>query len=120
MGNGRVDGVFGDVALDAKVVVARTVTGQWPALQLHLVRGLPGAQDHLAHAAHGLAVRAEHADRANVVQYVFGRNRLLADAAFGKGQIFGNAGVQVVAHHQHVDMLVQRVDGVGARGQWPG
>jgi hypothetical protein len=40
----------------------------------------------------------------------------LADAAFGKGQVFGNAGVQVVADHQHVHMLVQRVDGVGARG----
>ncbi|MNT10970.1 hypothetical protein D3C72_1458260 [compost metagenome] len=80
------------------------------------MRGLPGTQDHLAHTTHGLAVGAEHADGANVVQDVFRRNGLLADAAFGKGQIFGNACIQVVADHEHVHMLIQRIDRIGARG----
>jgi hypothetical protein len=31
---------------------------------------------------------------------------MVSGCGFGKGQVFGNAGVQVVAHHQHVDMLV--------------
>ena len=47
------------------------------------------------------------------MQDVFGGNGFFADTALGKGQVFGNARVQVVADHQHVHMLVQRVDGVG-------
>ncbi|MPN07232.1 hypothetical protein SDC9_154498 [bioreactor metagenome] len=58
MGNGRVDGVLGDVALDPEVVVAGTcIFGQLAALHLHLVRGLPGADHHFTHAAHGLRIR---------------------------------------------------------------
>jgi hypothetical protein len=114
--NGGVDGVLGHVALDARVVVAGGVALQAAALHLHLVRGLPGAQDDFAHAAHGLAVAAHHADGAQVVQDVFGGDGLLADAAFGKGQVFGNAGIEVVAHHEHVHMLVQRVVRVGHGG----
>ena len=47
------------------------------------------------------------------MQDVFGRNGFLADAAFGKSQVFGNRRVQVVTDHQHVHVLVERVDGVG-------
>ncbi|MDT4835700.1 hypothetical protein FQZ97_693740 [compost metagenome] len=111
--DGGVDRVLGDVALDAEVVVARAVFRQCAALALHLVGRLPGADDHLAHAAHGLAVAAHHADGAHVVQDVFGRDGLAADAAFCEGQVFGDARVQVVAHHQHVNVLVERVDRVG-------
>ncbi len=124
VGQRRVDGVFGQVALDAVVVVALLLF-YWlaaphrrcepAALSLHFVRRLPGADDHLADAAHGLAVAAHDADRAQVVQDVFGGDGFLADAALGKGQVFGNARVQVVADHQHVDVFVERVDGVGSR-----
>jgi len=104
--DGGVDRVLGDVAFDAGVVMAICVAGQAAALLLHLVCGLPGADDDLAHPAHGLAVAAHHADGPQIVQDVFGCNRFLADAAFGKGQVFGDGRVQVVANHQHVHMLV--------------
>ena len=44
----RVDGVFGDVALGAHIVVVAFLLRKAPALLLHLVRGLPGADDHFA------------------------------------------------------------------------
>ena len=87
--------------------------------------GLPRANDHFAHTPHGLAVAAHHADGTEVVQDVFGGNRLAANAAFGKGQVFRNRGVEVMAHHEHVHMLVEcvhrvRARGVGGAGQYIG
>ncbi len=49
------------------------------------------------------------------MQDVLGGNGFLADAALGERQVFGNGRVQVVAHHQHVHVFVQRVDGERAR-----
>ena len=88
--NRRVDGEFGDIAFDPRVVMAVTVAGQLAALLFHFVRGLPATHDDFTDAAHGLAVGAEHADRTEVVQYVFSRNRFATDSAFGKRQVFGN------------------------------
>jgi hypothetical protein len=56
--------------------------------------------------AHGLAVGRHHADGAQVVQDVFRRDGLAADAALGEGEVFGDARVEVVADHQHVEVLV--------------
>ena len=109
----RVDRVLGDVAADAEVVVVARLALQPAALRLHLVRGLPGADDDLAHPAHRLAVGRHHADRADVVQDVLGRDRLLADAAFGEGDVLGDPRVEMVADHQHVEMLVHGVHRVG-------
>ena len=50
VGDGRVDGVLGDVALDAVVVVALGVALQRAALLLVDVCDLPGAQDDLTDA----------------------------------------------------------------------
>ena len=120
----RVDRVLGDIALDARVVVARRVGrqaarprvgGERAALELHRVRGLPGADDDLADAAHRLRVGAEHADRAEVVQHILGGDGFAPDAALGEGQVLGDAGVEVMADHQHVQVLIDRVDGVGHR-----
>nr|GFC18838.1 hypothetical protein [Tanacetum cinerariifolium] len=102
VGDRRVDGVLGDVALGAEVVVAFAIARQWTALTLHFVGGLPGAHDHFAHAAHGLAVGAEHGERAEVVKDVFGGDGFATDAAFGERDVFGDARVQVMADHQHV------------------
>ena len=49
------------------------------------------------------------------MQDVLGGDRLLADAAFGEGEILGNALVEVMADHQHVEMLVERVLRIGPR-----
>ncbi len=115
MRDGRVDGVLGDVALDAEIVVARRILRQRAALQFHLVRALPGAQYHFAHAPHRLRVGRQHGQRAQVVQDILGGDGFAPDARFGKGDVLGDRGIEVVTHHQHVEMLVQRVDGVGPR-----
>ena len=113
MRNCRVNGVFADVALGSKVVVTFRISWQLAALLLHLVRGLPGSDDDFADTAHRLAVARHHADRAQVMQHVFGGNGFLANTAFGKRQVFGNTRVQMMADHQHVNVFVKRVDGVG-------
>jgi hypothetical protein len=56
------------------------------------VRRLPGADDDLADAAHGLRVGAHHREGAEVVQDVLGGDGLAADAAFGEGHVLGDAG----------------------------
>ena len=115
MGDGRIDGVFGHVAAHAEIVVTLAVLRQRAALQLHLVRHLPGTQHHFAHTAHGLGVGGRHAEGTYIVQDVLGGNGFAADAAFGKGHVLGDGRVQVMADHQHVEVLIHRVDGIGQR-----
>src|SRR4051794_33893609 len=43
MGDGGIDGIFRDIALGAHIVVVAVLFLEPPALLLHLVRGLPGA-----------------------------------------------------------------------------
>ncbi len=122
MGDRRVDGVFGDVALDTEVVVAFAVAGQGATLFLHFVRRLPGAEDDFADAAHGLAVGADHRERSEVMEDVFGGDGFAADTAFGERHVFGDARVQVVTDHQHVQVFVDGVAGerscrIGGAGQ---
>ena len=107
VGDGRADGVLGDVAAGAEVVGA-AVAGSAPRRRLHDVRGLPGADDRLADAAHGLRVGADHRDRAEVVQHVLGGHRRRPDPGLGEGQVLGDRRVEVVADHQHVEVLVER------------
>ena len=125
LGDRRVDRVLGDVAADAEVVVARFVGasraparsfGREPAaLRLHLVGRLPGAHDDLADAAHRLAVARHHREHAEVVQHVLGGDRLAPDPALGEREVLGDSRVEVMADHQHVEVLVDRVDGVRHR-----
>ena len=79
------------------------------------MRGLPGADQHLADAAHRLAVGGDHREGAEVVEDVLRGDGLLADAALGEGDVLGDRRVEVVADHQHVEMLVDGVDRVGPR-----
>ena len=116
MGNGRIDGQLSDIALHSCIVMPATVVRQGAALHFHFVGGLPATQNHLTHSSHGLAVRAEHADGAQVVQNVFCGNGFFSYATLGKRQVLGNGGVQMVADHQHVHMFIQGVDGVRSGG----
>ncbi len=104
----RADRVLGDVALQPLV-------GRAAALARHHVRGLPGADDRLAHAPHGLRVAADDRDRAEVVQDVLGGDRRAADARLGEREVLRDLRVQVVADDQHVEVLVDGVDRVRAR-----
>ena len=116
VGDRGIDRVFGDVAFDAEIVVAAGFAGQAAALLFHFVGGLPGARDDFADAAHRLAVAAHHADRAEVVQNVFRGDGFAANAAFGKRHIFGQVRIEMMADHEHVEMLIDRVDGVRPGG----
>ena len=113
---GRVDGVFSDVALDPQVVMLWRVPRQAAPLGLHLVSGLPGSDDHLADPAHGLGIRGDHGKGPQVVQDVLRGNGLAADARLGESDIFGNVRVQVMTHHQHVQVFIHSVDRVGTGG----
>ena len=55
--NRGVDGVFRNVAFDARIVVRGGIAIELAALLFHFVCRLPGANDHLANAAHRLRVR---------------------------------------------------------------
>ncbi len=107
----RADRVLGDVAPGAQVV-GRAVARQRTAACLHHVRGLPGAQHHLADPAHRLRVGADDGDRAEVVQQVLGGHRGRSDPALRERQVLRHGRVQVVADHQHVEVLGERVAGV--------
>ena len=47
---------------------------------------------------------------------VFGSDGFLSNTAFGKGHVFGDVFVEVVANHEHVEVFVYGIDGVGACG----
>ena len=111
-----IDGELRDVAAHAYIVATRFFSGQCPALAFHFVRRLPGARDDFADAAHGLRIRGHHADRAQIVKNIFGGNRLGADARFREGDVLRNRRAQVMAHHEHVQMLVERIDRERHRG----
>ena len=49
------------------------------------------------------------------MQHVFGRDRLAADAALGERDVLRNVFVEVMTHHQHVEMFVERIGGVRPR-----
>src|SRR3546814_17051129 len=66
----RVDRIFGDVAPRAQIVVVAALAGKRAALPLHLVRGLPGAGDHLADQAPRLAARRDDRERNDIVAYI--------------------------------------------------
>jgi len=103
------------VAPRPEVVVRARFFPEPPELSLHLVGGLPGADDHFPDAAHRLAVGRHDRQRAQVLQDVFRRDRLLADPAFGEGHVLGNPSVEVMGHHHHVERLFQRIHRVGPR-----
>ena len=116
VGNRGIDRELGDVAPHAHVVASGFFAGQRSALALHFVRGLPGARDDFADPAHRLRIGRHHADRAQIVKHVFGGNRFGPDARFGESHIFGNRRAQMMANHEHVQMLVERIDRERHRG----
>ncbi len=105
-----------------KLSLSPVSPGRRPALLFHFVRRLPGAGDDFADAAHGLRIGTHHADGAEVVQNILGGDGLAANPAFGKRHVLRQIRVEMMADHQHVEMLVNRVDrvragGIGGTGQ---
>src|SRR5450432_905716 len=109
-----IDSVLGYVTLDPKIIIPSCVLRQRTPLDFHFMGGLPCTHDHLPDAAHRLRVTAYHAEYAEIVQDVFGGNGFWADTTLGKGDIFRNTCIQVVAYHEHIEMFGNRVDSIGA------
>ena len=109
-----VDGVLCDVSLDAEVIRS-AVLFEDASLRLHLGGGLPRAGDHLADSSHGLRVRRHDTDGAHVMEDILRGDGLGADPRLGEGDVFGDGLVEVVTHHEHVEMLVDGVLGVRSR-----
>ena len=125
LGDGRIYGVFCHVTPGAQIIVVAHLACQGTELLFHLVGSLPGPDNNLADPAHGLTVRGDNGKGAQIVQDVFRCDGLLANAAFGECHILGDVGVQMVADHQHVQMLIDCVAGVrtgwiGGRGDHVG
>ena len=86
----RVDCVFCNIAFHPDIVIVTGFGGKPAALHLHLVRCLPGPDDHLTNAPHRLAVRSNDRKGTHVVKNILGGDCLAADPAFGKGNILGD------------------------------
>ena len=113
--NGGIDGVLRDVPLNPKVVMSGIVLGKTTPLHFHFVGRLPGSTDHFSDSAHRLRVRRDHRERAQIVQNVFGRNRLASNARFGKCNVFGNARIKMVADHEHIEVFIHRIGRIRTR-----
>src|SRR5260370_31501825 len=99
MRDGRIDRVLGDITLYAVIIVPGSILGQRASLDLHFVRGLPGARNNLTHSPHRLRVAADHPENAKIVQNVFGSYAFWAAAASGPCPVFGHAGIEMWPDH---------------------
>ena len=119
----RINRILADIPLNPMVICGGIlVLRQLATLQLILMRRVPRTHNHLTAAAHGLGIRGHHTDSTGVVEHVFGGDGLRADTAVSEGDIFRDVLGQVVAGHDHVEVLVDRVAGVwlcwvGAAGE---
>ena len=78
-------------------------------LPFHLAGGLPGAGDDFSHTSHSLRVRAHHAEDAHVMENIFCGNGFRTDPGICKSYVFWDPLIQMVANHQHVQMLIQSI-----------
>ena len=106
LSNGRINRILRNIPLHPKVVGIRAnVLFQRSKLGLVLTRRLPRPEDDLSTPPHGLAVTGHHRYRAHVVQDVFCGDGLFADAGLCERDVFGDGLGQVVADHEHVQVL---------------
>jgi hypothetical protein len=108
---------FATVTSYAKIVVADLLSGakRNPRCTFILCAVCHVRVMTLTDAAHGLRVRRHHRHRALVVQDVFAAmvSRRMRDSA--NAHVSANAGIQVMTHHEHVEMFVDGVHRVGPR-----
>lgn len=110
LSNGWVDGVLAHISLHAEVISpCAFVFFQGTALDFVLVSRVPGSHNDFAAASHGLRVRGHHADSSKIVQHVLSSNSLSTNTGFSKRYVFGDVFGEMVADHQHVEMLVECV-----------
>ncbi len=115
MSNRRIDGVFGNVTFHPEVIcITITTLGiffQRPSLYFHFMRSLPSANHHLTNTPHRLRIRRHNGKRTGIVKNIFCSNGFPADTRFSKRHIFSNRRIQMMAHHQHIQMFINGIDG---------
>ena len=110
----RIDRIFGDITFGAEIVIPAAVLAQRASLHLHLVGSLPATQRRFTDTAHGLRIRRHHRKHAQIMENVFGGDGFAPDAGFRECHILGDFRTEMVTDHQHIEMFIDRVDGVGA------
>ncbi len=101
MGQCRIDGVLGDVTLGSSIVVVHA-RNQQASLHLHFMRCLPCSDNHLSDPTHGLRIRSNHREGAQIVQDILRRDGFFTDTRVSECNIFRNVGIKVMTHHQHI------------------
>ena len=110
MSDGRVDCVFGNISLYTVVVITTScIFRQFASFILHFACSLPCTSYYFADTAHSLGVGTHHAEYAHVVQHVLCPDCFRTDSGVCESNVFRNALVQMMAYHQHIQVLVQCV-----------
>ena len=106
----RVDGIFGNISFYTEVVVSVTfIFRKRSSLAFHLACCLPGTGDDLTDTSHCLGIGAHHAEHTHIVKDILCCDRFRTDTGICKSDIFRDLFVQMVAYHQHVQMLIQSI-----------
>ena len=105
----RVDRVLGDVATNSHIVIVLRITLKRSSLLLHLVCRLPRSRDDLPDSSHRLRIRTHHTENAHVVKHILRRDRLRSNTGICKCNILRNVFIEMVANHQHIEMLIERI-----------
>ena len=114
--HGGINRILTHIPLDAEIIrIGALILRQRASLHFILMRSIPRPEHDLAAATHGLRVRRHHADGAEIVQHVLGGDSLSADARLGERDVLRDVARQVVAHHEHVEVLIERVARKGPR-----
>lgn len=117
LSNRWVDGVFADITLHPEIIrTSVLIFLQCAALHFILVCCIPCSENDLATTTHGLRIGRHHADRSQIMKDIFCSNGFGTNTGFGECDIFWNVFGQVMADHQHVKMLVQRIPSIRSRG----
>jgi hypothetical protein len=107
LGDCWIDRVLADVPLDSKVIRIRAlVFFKCTALDLVLMRSIPRSQDDFTAPAHSLRVGRHHGNGTEIVQHVFSCDGLGSNTGLGERYVFWDVARQVVADHEHIQMLV--------------
>src|SRR5580704_9494682 len=115
LGNRGIDRVFRDIASRPEIVVVAFLLSQPTELFPHFIGSLPRTNYDFANAAHGLTIRRNDRECAQIMQNILCRYSFLADSTFSEGHILRNTSVEVMSDHNHIESLFERIRRVGPR-----
>ena len=87
-----VDSVFGNIALDPKIIVLPPSLPGGGRAELASYGRFARCGESLPRRGHSLRVRRHHAEGTHIVQHILGRNRFRSNTRLGKRYVFGTPG----------------------------